>query len=931
MSTSRKLMIGTGALLALVVIALLLIPLFFGGRVANRLKGAIDESVNARVDWGGVGLSVIRNFPHATLTLDRLSVVGRAPFDRDTLLSIPKARVVLDVGSVIAYLRSGRPIVVRALAFQQPSLRLRVLADGTTNWDIARKKGGPATTDTARSVAVTLRDLRVTDGRVTMDDQHSHLNASVVGLEETLRGDFSQTRFTLSTQTRADSVSLRFAGIPYLARVGVGLDANVDADMRTHRFTVADAMLRLNQLSLAFAGAVALDTPNVAMNLTFSAPSTAFRDILSLVPAIYARDFAQLQTSGTMSASGSVRGAYGPHVFPALTLHAQVDRGAFRYPSLPLAASDISMDLAIDNPGGQLDNTVVNLKRFHAVLGGRPLDAHLVMRTPISDPDVDLRVAGALNLADLARTMKLEGVNQLSGMVAADILMRARVSDVDAKRLDRITAAGSATASRVAFTAAATNRPVAVDTAALRFTPKTTELTSLAARIGNSDVRATGSLDNLLGFLLHNDDLRGSATVNSAHVDLDEWKSKEKTTTVIAVPAHVDFSLNASAARATYGALTFTNIHGLLHVKDQRVTIEGMQMEALRGTVVANGIYETTIANRPTFDVDLRLASVDIPSAFNALTTVQAMAPIARWAQGGLSGTIGLKGPLGSDMTPILTALTGKGVIETDRLVISGAPVLEKLADVLKLDQLRKPSLGGVKAFYDLADGRLHLTPFVVKVNGIDMTVEGSNGFDQSLAYNLSLAVPRALLGSEASDAVSKLASQQGAGATALNAGAVVQLGATVTGTVTNPAIKANFAGMASSMRDAAQSALQAQVATRTAAVKQTVDSAVENARQRARAQADTIVAVAERQAAALREQARSLAATTRQQGNERADSLVAHATNPVAKMAAQAAADRLRREAEQRSEALVREADTKADGVVAEAKRRAEGQVAKH
>jgi hypothetical protein len=927
MPTSRKLLIGAGALFALLVVALLLIPFFFGDRVAGRLKAAIDDSVNARVEWGGVGLSVVRNFPHATLTLDRLSIVGRAPFDHDTLLSLPQARLVLDVGSVIGYLRSGRPIVVRAVSLQAPAVKLRVLADGTTNWDIARKKSG-ATSDTARSVAVTLRDLRISDGRVTLDDQHSHLAAAIVGLEETLRGDFSQSRFVLTTQTRADSVSLRFAGIPYLARVGVGLDAKVDADMRAHRFTVTGASLRLNQLALAFAGAVALDTPNVVLNLTFSTPSTAFRDILSMVPAIYAREFAQLQTSGTMSASGSVRGAYGPHAFPALTLHAQVDRGAFRYPSLPLAASDISMDLAIDNPGGTLDNTVVNLKRFHAVLGGRPLDARLVMRTPVSDPDVDLRLAGTLNLADVARTVKLEGVSQLTGMVAADVLIRARMSDVDARRLDKITAAGSATASRVALAAGSPARAIAIDTAALQFTPKTAELTSFAARIGNSDVRATGSLDNLLGFLLRNDDLRGSATVNSTHFDLDEWKSKEKTTAVIPVPAHVDFSLNASATRVTYGVLTFANVHGLLHVKDQRVTIEGMQLETLHGTVVANGVYETTVANRPTFDVDLRLAAVDIPSAFAALTTVQAIAPIARWAQGGVSGTVGLKGPLGSDMAPILTALTGKGAIETDRLVMSGAPVLEKLADALKLDQLRQPSLSGVKAFYDLADGRLHLKPFVVKVNGIDMTVDGSNGFDQSLAYNLSLAVPRTLLGAAASDVVAKLAAQQGAAATALNAGEVVQLGATVTGTVTNPAIKANFAGMASSMRDAAQNALQTQVTTKTAAVKQTVDSAVESARLRARAKADTIVAAAERQAATVRAQARTAATTIRQEGNARADSLLARATNPIAKITAEAAADRLRHEADQQADKLIREADARADGLVAAAKKQGDALV---
>src|SRR5262249_2862167 len=140
--------------------------------------------------------------------------------------------------------------------------------------------------------------------------------------------------------------------------------------------------------------------------------------------------------------SGQVRGAYGPRAFPALALRARVDNGTFRYPDLPLPARDIAVELAIDNPGGHVDSTVVNLKRFQAMIGERPPPASLVVRTPVSDPDANVRVAGAVNLADVARTVKLQGVSTLSGIVTADVAMRARVSDVDARRYDRVAASG---------------------------------------------------------------------------------------------------------------------------------------------------------------------------------------------------------------------------------------------------------------------------------------------------------------------------------------------------------------------------------------------------------------------------------------------------------------------------------------------------------
>ena len=923
MRPARKIALGLGALVALLFAALLALPAFFGDRIESRVKVEVNRSVNAHVAWGASSLSLLRHFPNVSLTLDRLTVAGIAPFERDTLLAIQQARLVLDLGSVLGYLRSGHPIVIREIALEQPAVNLRRLPDGRANWDITRKGGGAAA-DTTRAVGVTLRDLRIAGGMVTLDDRQARLSARVTGLEESLRGDFARDRFVLSTRTRGDSVSLSFGGISYLNRVSLDVDANIDADLPAHRFTLTNDSLRLNKLVLALSGTVTTGTPDLGLDLAFSAPSTAFAEILSLVPAIYARDFEQLQTGGTMSMSGRVRGAYGPRAFPALAVRARVDNGSFRYPDLALPARDIAMDLAIDNPGGNVDSTVVDLKRFHATIGARPLDARLVVRTPVSDPDADLRLTGALDLADLARTVKLQGVSELAGVVGADVAMHARVSDVDARRYDRVAASGAVQAAHVAVRSATLPHPIAVDTAALRLTPRTAELTAFSGKIGSSDVRATGSLDNVLGFLLRNEDLRGSATVSSDHFDLNEWRSSDKTTEVIPVPPRVDFALRASAARVTYGALTMANMRGDLQVKNQRVTLNDVQMEMLRGSVVANGFYETVNAGRPAFGMDVRLTSLDIPAAFAALTTVRALMPIARWAQGNVSGTVALNGTLGRDMTPVFAALTGKGAVETERLVLQNAPVLDKLANALSLEQLRAPGLGAVRASFDVADGRVHVKPFTVKANGIDMTVSGSNGIDQSLDYDLALAAPRALLGAAATSVVAKLAAQAGKVGAELPAGEVVRLRSKVAGTVTNPTITTNFAGMAASARDAAQSAAQEMAAAAVETAKQKADSATSEATRRARAEADRIVAEAGRQADSIRAGGRALADRIRREGNARIDSLVARATNPVARLAAQKTADRLRKEADQQAERVIRDADAQADALVAQAKQKA-------
>ena len=89
-----------------------------------------------------------------------------------------QARLVLDVGTVVRYLGSGAPIVVREIVLGRPVVRLRVLPDGRANWDIARAKAGPQSIGSS-AMGVTLRELRITDGSIAFHDEQSHLAASI--------------------------------------------------------------------------------------------------------------------------------------------------------------------------------------------------------------------------------------------------------------------------------------------------------------------------------------------------------------------------------------------------------------------------------------------------------------------------------------------------------------------------------------------------------------------------------------------------------------------------------------------------------------------------------------------------------------------------------------------------------------------------------
>jgi hypothetical protein len=910
MKRPTRILAVVAALFGLVLSLLVVLPLLFRDRIEQRVKVEANRSLDAQIDWRDVGLTFFRNFPNLTLRLDDLTVAGKGRFEGDTLAAVRHLQVVLDLASVLgSVVGGGGPIVVRAVELDQPRLSLIALEDGTANWDITRKTPKTAQPETTKPMAVSLRRFEISDAAVAFDNRRAKLKASLSGFSQSLSGDFSRKQVAIQTRAEADTVSVRFAGIPYLNRVKLGFTGEVQADLARKAYTLEDTELRLNDLRLGVSGSARSAGEVLGLDLAFNAPSTNFRSILSLVPAVYARDFDKVRTSGAFTMSGRVKGEYGNSAFPSFAINAKVNDAAFQYPDLPLPARSISMDLSLSNPGGSADSTVVRLDRFHLLLGRNPIDARLVLRTPVSDPNVDLRVKGKLDLADVRRTVKLEGVDQLTGTVAADAAVRTRMSSIDRKQYDKVAASGSVDVGNLMVKGKTLPRPLTIQQASLRLTPARAELRSFTGAIGSSDLRASGSLENLLGFALRDDVLGGNATVRSERFNLDEWRSGEDgDLRIIRVPPRIDFGLNATVAELTYAKLKMANARGRLRLKDQRATLENFRMNTLGGEIGVTGFYETTNPAKPTFEVGLQMAKVDVPSAFRAFTTVQVLAPVARYAMGKVTTDLHLNGALGKNMMPLFPSLSGRGTLQTSQLALRDFPAMNKIVDLTKLQFLNNPTLRDLRAKFQIRDGRLVVDRFPVRLGPTTLHVSGSNGIDQSLQYALELRVPRSALGGAASRAIGGMVSKAGQAGIDLNAVPEIPLGIQLGGTVTSPSVKVDVGSLASLAVRGAGQALQAA------------------ARKKVSAEATRLVQQAEQQASEIRRQAQVLADKVKQEGYRQADALTSRAgDNPLLQAAAEPAADELREQSDDKASGIISEAGRRADSVVAEAQRQAE------
>ncbi len=909
-------------LLAIIVAAAIIIPVAFKDKIRARIESEINGMLNAKVAFTDYKLSLFKAFPDAAFSLDNLSVTGTGLFEGDTLAAVKSMDIVFNLKSLFG----DKAYEIKSVSVKQPLLNAIVLEDGTANWDIIKETPEDIEADTLPEAPfkVQLREVSMSEGRLFYTDRESDMAASLEDMQFNLSGNMSASRTDLEMDISAGSVDFIMDKIKYLTDAKVNYRAGIDANLDSMIFVLKDNALTINGILLNLAGSVAMPGDDISTDLTFNAPETSFKSLLSLIPAFYMTGYEELKASGTFSLDGTLKGIYSSSdsTMPDVTVRLLVSDGIISYPDLPEKITAINIKGEVKTGGKDMDNTTVDLSRFHFELAGNPFDMTMKLSTPLSDPAVIADVKGKIDLAKLQQAMPLDSIS-LNGLIDVSLALAGRMSMLENKKYDQFKAEGALVISDMAVEM--TDMPdIKISTAAFNFNPAFAELKQLQMTVGEkSDFTASGRLENYIPYLFSGDTIRGHLSMASNNLDLNEildimpsdtTENDTAPLAVIQIPKDIDFMFDAAVKRLVFDKLEGNDVRGKVKVKDGVVTVSEAVMKALGGTLTANAVYDTRDTLRPAVSADLLISMVTIKDAFNAFNTVQKLAPAAAGLGGNVTVGMKYKSLLGSNMMPVISTITGSGEMHSESVQILESKTFDQIKNVLKLNQKYTNIIKDFTATFAINDGRLFIKPFDTKIGNIKLNISGDQGLDQTLNFVVRTEIPRSELGDAAGALMGALAAQAATMGMNLTPPEIIKVNLKIGGTFLKPVITPSFAG----------SEGVNPVTTVTEAVKEVV---TEKVNEEAKAQADKILKEAEEQAKVLREEAASSAKAIRSEADLQGKKLIkdAEPKGTIAVMVAKKGAESLNKEADKRATQLETEANTRADKMLADAKAKAD------
>jgi AsmA-like C-terminal region len=913
--------VGVGLLLLVVVVAIgvFLYRDTLRDELVARVTAEAERHVDADIGFGQVDLTLVRTFPDVELHLTGVTVVGKGEFAGIELARLGTMIVSMDlVGAV-----RGELIEVHNLDLRDGALNVLVNAQGRMNTDlaIAGDPAAPPPADPAEESAFSLNLKRFAFANLDLsyDDQQGGTRVQIKDLDGqgavSVVGDASH----VSTKATVAGLTVHDGGVDLLRSVAVDAEVDLDVDGKTGAIRLGKNTLGLNALTLSFEGGIAPEGDDLGLDLRFAASETSFKSLLSLIPAVYSEDFAGLVSSGSLSLNGEVKGTYKADAadhLPAFDLSLEVKDGSFKYPDLPTSVDAVALAMVVKHPEGPADLVEVDVSRFAFAVGGGHLQGALKLRHPVSDPDVETRVVGQVDLGALRGALPDDGT-KWQGKLDMDLDIAGRVSDFEAQVVDRVRAQGFFRLAGFLYEDPSLPHPVLIESLEMTLDPRHADVGDLRMLIGPSDIRLVGQIDNFVDYTFGDATLEGRLNLTSTFLDLDSLASEpaapagappppEDADGVIVVPSNLDVALDLRIDKVRTEGRDLTDLTGKMVMKDGAVAIESLQFGFIGGRVGMSGRYAAPTAAFADVDLSIEMVDFNVGDTVAAFETLQVLAPVAKGANGKFNSKMEMQARLKQDGAPDLLSLQSNG-----RLLTSGMAVqptfLAAVADKLENPKIAALDLSDAELFFDIKNGRVQLTPMATRVGGVAATLGGSTGtLDQTLDLEMKLELPVGDIG--AADLLSNLG---------VSKDGLVDVVVKVGGTFDKPSVKVDVGSLVDSLKDAALAALddvkgQALAAADDVAQKLLAD---------ARTKGDALVAEAEKAAALVRSEAATAADRLRAEAKKAGDKLVSDAgSNALMAAAAKEAKKKLVEEADKKAKKLESEADKKATALVSTA-----------
>lgn len=359
MRVLKKILKISGITIGSILLLMFLLPVLFPGFVADKIKKWANNAITTELNFSKARLSFFNHFPSLTLTLHDASVMGSAPYAKDTLLEASEVALGIDLSTLFS-----ERIRIDKIYVTEANIFIKINADGAANYNVYKSDSTASTVSSDSSgTSLQIEKIRIENSNLAYDDLSVPLHIKAQDLDYTGKGDLSKAIFDLSSNIRVKTFDLDYDFQHYIQSKAVRADLVTKINTNSLAFEFTKNDLLINSLPVDFAGKLEFLQQGYSMDFELHSVKGDLHDVFSALPPEYVDWLAKTEVDGKTEIQAYLKGRYiaEQNLMPDLGFKMTIREGYINNQDAPSPVKNLFLNFDSRLPSLNTDSLYVNI------------------------------------------------------------------------------------------------------------------------------------------------------------------------------------------------------------------------------------------------------------------------------------------------------------------------------------------------------------------------------------------------------------------------------------------------------------------------------------------------------------------------------------------------------------------------------------------
>lgn len=702
----------------------------------------INKNLTAELQIEGSDVTIFKNFPNVSLDLIGVSINQ----SNKTLFKANHVYLGFNIEDII-----NKKYHIQVIKIDSGLANLAIDENGISNFDIVKKTDTTGSSNDTTQFLLELARVDIDNFELKFQNRQSKQITHCFIHEADFKGKLSADVFELQISSKAMVYKISNDGLNFIKDKNTEIDARINIDNTKKTYAFTDARLKIDELDLSLNGRLKETEKGNDIKMDFNAKKISITSLLSILPIKLPAEVLVYKTSGNVYFKGGINGVISATGMPAIHASFGISNGKLNNEKLNIALNNISLLGEFSNGTKHtMETSTLTLKNIKAQLLSDQLSGDIIINN-LSKPQLDLSLNGNLNLENVFKLFPNKSIEKINGSVSFDSKIKANLQETDASRIWK--QAGNygkfdLTLNELKLTGL--DKTISNLKANFALNGANLQVENCSLNLNQTDVSIKGNLINFLGYLFTaNETLNAEISYKSNYVDmahvvfLPTNKAKEKTTTTAAtkynLPKNIKLTLTASINQLKYNKFTASNVETKLQILPMQIIIENTRFNAFNGALSLQAKIVNSTQGNYFINSKIDLKNINLTEAFKQCDDFGQNNITYQNISGTYSGSIDLASVWDENLNCKKDKILAFVKVQIKNGQLINYKPLEALSKYISLSDLQNLKFADLNNTLEIKDQTIVIPKMQIDNNALNITLSGSQNFDNFLDYDLKL------------------------------------------------------------------------------------------------------------------------------------------------------------------------------------------------